>query len=515
MNFIAEVKKNFFNITSIYISEQFVDIAKGKTSLGGLVVTYLERFPLSKNLKSTPLAELSDEIDKILRQAFPNNEDKPHRVAVNILNSHLVLRRFAISGLSPNEIPQAVPFEVQKYIPCPIDSLCYGYRSYSTGKGSSEIVFVAAEIKHVDEIVNYFKERDILPSIIEPVPVLLAGLLNTGKEKNRSGAYIFVHYEPPGKVILCEITRKYPFFFREIKLDDEEGIASLDNFNYPDINKAWPIVEKHVLSGIDYLRKEASATVEKIFVSGFAASQNEEALFAEFEIPIERVRLPFIKQSSVENIDRYVPALALLNDSAKKPLLNIAPQDIVRRDIFGIKSVLIKAGAALLGILLLHVLLLNINGQKSKSIDFKANRFASRTEVGPKSPRSEVTRYEQAVAQKVTFINSVITRKQALSGILAELGNIMPPVSWIEKLTYSDVLDVGGGSNLTFSGVIFGPSDDDMVSANKIFEDIKKSSVMMNFFKEAELVSVEKKELYGNETTDFTITLKRAGEPSA
>lgn len=510
MKLITAIKKIFFTATAVYLSDDFIDIAQADITMNGVQISRVERFPLEKKTDHLPVDGASDRIDRALDVFFPDEDDNPYRIAVNIPNEALILRRFSMGNIPKKEMARAIAFEAQKYIPFTMDSLAYGFKTLR-GKGSShDVVFAAAESKQIDRTMSHFTQRNIIPSVIEPAPILLARLLNLQKNEKKTGAYMYIHYEPVNKIMLCEITGGYPYFIREITIPKGEMALEAGGEVYPTLKKVWPFIEKQVSVGIDYMKKETAENVEKIFISGFDFSPGEETVSSEFGIPIERPRISFFKGAAIEKEDRYVPVLMLLHDLVDKPFLNVAPEEVIRRDLWGVKSVVAKSAIIFLAILFTHALFVSANFRNEKKIKNEISRSRIFADLSPLSSSEEVLLHKNTVIEKSAFINDLVVKKDCLSEKLAQLEKIMPPESWVKSLDYINSRSGTGAGEflMVIRGSMLGEGSADASSANKILEIIKQNKIIMRGFKEAELASVEKKEFFKNVITEFRINLK-------
>ena len=89
----------FFGGTAVYVSDDYIDIARAASFMGGVRLTYLNRFPLSKNIKNLPYSDFSDDLEKIVDNVFSDESKKPRRLAVNITDNRLILRRFTMRSV--------------------------------------------------------------------------------------------------------------------------------------------------------------------------------------------------------------------------------------------------------------------------------------------------------------------------------------------------------------------------------------------------------------------------------
>jgi len=508
MSPLKTIKKIFLSNAAVYISEDFIDVARADAVIGGMKITSLRRFPVRKKTGSALSSDISADLDKDFAAIFPDRADRPYRIAMNIRNNHLILRRFTIRSIPGKEMAQAVAFEAQKYIPSLIDNLTYAYKIHSRRQGMQEIVFAAAETKNIREITDYFQTNNILPSTIEPVPALLARSLNLNRNLKKRGTYIFIHYEPFNKVILCEISYRSPYFFREIILSPDDEREKDAELSYPTLKSAWPHIERDVIGGIEYLRKEANEKVEKIFISGFRHSPDDASISEEFGLPFERPDLSFFKGMESADKDRYLPLLMLLHDLQRGPFLNVAPADIVKSDLWVLKTVATRSFAAFAAILLIHALLAGANAQKARAVAREKTGLAVSERVNPNATGKEIMNHARTVVGRAEFIDNLMSKRHFLTEKLTRLGEILPDECWVDKIDYSNQgLGEKRGISLAIKGfALAGPAGG--ADPNKISESIKQDKKIMSGFKEAELTSLVKKEFYGKEIAEFEITLK-------
>jgi len=509
MDILKKIKKIFFTATAIYLTDDFIDVVKSRLTLRGIRISSLDRLPLNPNAENNLQQEKHEKIERALDGIFKDDDEKPYRIAVNIPDSHFILRRFTMANLPAGELEQASAFEAQKYIPCPLDGLAYNLKSYMTAGGLREIIFAASETRNIESVANLFKRREIIPAVIEPVPFLLARMIQIKKDLKPAGAYIAIHYEPPGKVIICDISHGYPHFFKEIGVD-VNGLPALGEMFYPTLREVWQSIGYDVSRGIDYLKKETAKTVERIFISGFAHSADEQTISEEIGVAIERPRISCFPGIKAED-DRYIPALMLLYDTANKPFLNMSPKEITRSDVWGLKSVVFKMFLGFLAIIALHLVFHGINSGKFKKIEKLAAQYRSYGQINPMSPKSEVADYKNRVAEQLDFINEMLTTRRTLTEKLIELNKIMPAEAWIDELQFANKAGDSSGASMIIEGQMIGSPGQEGSSPNKIFENMKNDKVIMEGFDDAELSSVEKKELYKREISQFTIVLKKSG----
>lgn len=505
---LAVIGKILSKASSVYISDDFIDVAKANITPTGLGVYYLMRFPLLKNIKGLTYEEAGDEIERVLDKAFGEKEVRPHRIAVNLRNEFFILRRFAFREIPDNELKKAIIFESQKYTPMPIEELTFNFQKCSKKEGLQEIIFVASETKHIQGTVSYFTNLGMLPSIIEPTPVLISEMLRLAGNIKKEKAYLSIHYEPSNKLMITGIYHNQAHFFKETNIFPGEEAFKTSEMTYPTLKDMWPIIESDVFAGMAYLKKETQKAIDKIFVSGFSPAKDEIDICKECSMPVERLDLARFKPPSVDNVDRFVPALSLLYDTINPPALNLAPDDVRYRDAWAFKPVAMKAGLMFLAIMILHFMFAAIGAVQVHNIAKLKKDLEVYKIVNPNATQEEVLRYKTVFEEKVAFIEGLISNRLYLAEKLDELPKAVTSNAWIDSLDFRNPIDNAAHMYLKIAGGVYLPQIGGGAEVNSILEQIKQDKKMMERFKEAQLASVKNTKILDKEITQFEIVLK-------
>jgi len=506
MPIISELKDILLKGAAVYAGEDFIDIAIADQAIKGPRVVFLKRIPLLKHVKTTPYREAKEEIDAILEKAFTESGKKPYRVAINLGNNIFILRHFTLPSVPQNELKQAIAFEAQKYVPYSIEELVYAFRTCGKKADIENIIFMAAEKKDVDAMVAYFNAKNIIPSTIESLPILVVRALGLEKKIDKDGVYLSLHYEPTNKVTMTGIAYRCPYFFKELSLLSGEEEFKTTELNYPSLKAIWPLVENEIANGIEYLLKETKKNVGKIFISGFMPSPDEEGIMKNLGASSERLDLPFVSCPDVQNKDRHLPVLTLLFDSMRTPFCNMAPEEAIHKDLWTFKPVAISAAAIFAGILILHLCFAITNASSAKKIRDLKKQYE--TYMAMKNATSEdVLRYKGALEDKAAFISGSVSRRINMSEKLARLSKDITRNSWLDAINYRNTIGDKAGPSLKINGGIY-VEGAETFNANTLLENIKNDSAMMGGFKDAELTAVKKRKISEKEITDFEISLK-------
>ncbi len=506
MALIGNLKKIFFTGTAAYLSNGFIDIATASQTMTGACITHIERIPLPARPQEAPYDDNDGELAKAFKKVFSTESEIPYRVAANMPNSNFLLRHFHLRDIPDGEARQASVFESQKYLPFPVDELSYRISVARIKKDHHDIIFSGARTKTINAIVDFFKVRGILPSIIEPVPELIARSLRLTRQIAHNNAYISIHFEPPNRAILTEIYDMRAHSFREITLPHKDG-AQTAALSYPVLGDIWPAIEGDVIGSTAFLKKETKKEIAKIFISGIEPSEDESSISKDFGVVFERPRLSYFRGASdMEHADRFLPTLSLLNDSITCPTANLAPKEILQEDLWAFKPIVKRFFAAVAAILTIHLFLSGvfyIMAGESNKLRKELNGF----KMGMNASTDELTRYSMALQEKAVLINNLLTRRSELTGKLIRISGDFAPNAWIESMKFKNGVESQGATlNIdcsVYSHAKLGGSD-----PNSILNAIKGDQRIMRGFKSAELILIKKRRIGEGELAEFQLMLK-------
>ncbi|MDD5438612.1 MAG: pilus assembly protein PilM [Candidatus Omnitrophica bacterium] len=505
---VGVLKKRLLSGTAIYVSDDYLDIAEAEVRAGGIRLTRVERHPFHINIKPFSYMEVRDELDRVLDTVYPDPNARPYRAAINLKNDYFFLRRFSLRALSETDLSKTVAYEVQKYIPFPIEDLAFSFKKCAKRTGPLEILFAASEKKYVNDAVNYFlTEKNILPSVIETAPAFITkGILS--RLKAGAKAYLSLHYEPFNRVLVTGIFDRAPHFFRELIIPVPEDTMRLEALTYPTIKELWPLIAQDVMNTVEYLKKETSQQIETIFISGFMPSKDEQAVGNEAGIPLERITLEKRKGVDLEHRDRYLPVLALLEDSFSRPVLNLAPEHFVYQDPWSFRPVFEKTMIGLGLIVAAHFLLMGIGYGTQKEIESLKQQVTMYKVTEPDASRAEVVGYEGVTNDKATFISAMLKNRQFLTQKLGTLGRDFTDKAWINRVTFTNPVARPGENSFRIEGAIYGTTEENTAEINKAVGRIKDDAAMISGCTDVKLLFVRRKKIGTKEVTEFQIVLR-------
>jgi len=507
---IDELKRKLQFGTAIYISDDFMDVASAVVSEKGIKAVNVERYPFSANIKQYSYMEARGELDAALAKAFPNPTVQPSRVAVNLKSDTFLLRRFPVQKSESRSLSKTVAFEIQKDIPYPIEDLAFNFKVCEKRKGETEVLFAASEKKYINDVLSFFlTEHGMLPSAIETAPAFIAsGVTRTAHILNK--AYLSVHYEPANRVLVTGILNKEPHFFRELGIPSvsQEETERPAEFKYPTLKELWPMIEQDIVGTIEYLKKEASRPIEKILISGFAISGDEQIIANELGIPLERIDLTKMHGIALADKDRYLPVLSLLDASFGKTSLNLAPQDFTYQDFWMFRPVLEKAVITLSVILLAHFFMMGMILLKNNEVRSIKQEAAMYKLMSTESTRDEINRLQTITQQQAAAVSNALGKRVLLTEKLVRLGEDFNERAWVNNIIFSAGFGKSGDNLFRVDGSIYGSTEANTSEVNKIAQQMKNDKIMMTGFNDVKLLFVKRKKIGDKEVTEYQIVLR-------
>ncbi|MDD4957292.1 MAG: hypothetical protein PHH49_06170 [Candidatus Omnitrophica bacterium] len=507
---IKTLREILTRITAVYISHDFIDVGQMEIGFSGGKVDFIQRYPVKRSLRHAPLATINAELGKAMEKCIDMENEKPARIAVNLKNDFFLLRRFSFAKVPEAEIENAVSFEMQKYIPFRAEDISHNFKKVGVIDDRQEVVFGAAEKTNLNNLLQFFVSKGMIPSIAEPEPVLMTRALWKEGSIERDKAYLALHYEPTNKVVITGILDGYPYFFRELNLVPVDEDFETTELSYPPVRNVWGMIEQDVYNATEYLGKEGGKNISKLFISGFAPGHSEEEdISREIGIPIERLKLKEYSSVALQDKDRFVPILTLMHEAVEGPMLNLAPKEIRWRDIWTYKPVLQRSGILLGVILLVHLVLVGVGVFQDRSIAGIRAQFKAYSMIAPDATEAEIEVVRDNTRSKVEFIGGAIKRRKFLSEKMEEICKDVPPNAWLDQINYRNTLTPGDDKDMfRVIGSVYFSDPAETVDVNYIVNSIKKDDTLMRGYEKVDLVEVKKKNVIDKEINEFETILK-------
>jgi Tfp pilus assembly PilM family ATPase len=232
----------------IYLSSKRVTLmeVRGKRIIKKDTLVFKE-----KEISETE-AEIIEKLNS-LQEAL--REIKTRDCFIGLPSGDLIIRSFVLPSLPSKEIPQALNFEVVRYIPFPLEELIYDFQ-YREDKSAKKIEVVFSGIKKgvFKQYNSIFEKIGLKVLSLEPGAFSILRLLRYRKKINEKSSFglIDVNGEEANFSI---ILNGFPFFNSQIKVPTLEEKEIFFKFY------------SEVKISLDYFRRQfPGRDIEKIFL---------------------------------------------------------------------------------------------------------------------------------------------------------------------------------------------------------------------------------------------------------
>lgn len=239
-------------------------------------------------------------VSDAIRTLWSEYKFKGKKVALGVANQQVIVRQVDLPYLPEEELRQSLPFQVQEYIPIPIDQTtldCSVLEHFETAEGErySRVLVVAAQTDMVNGILDAVRAAKLEPVLLDlDAFALLRALAPEGLLEERAGELIVGIGSSVTNIIVHE--QGIPRFVRvllmggngiteglmaasELSFDEAEqtkqatGLSD-DDFSFGDAN-ARTITERanrfveEVRGSLDYYSAQADAiSVQRVVLTG-------------------------------------------------------------------------------------------------------------------------------------------------------------------------------------------------------------------------------------------------------
>ena len=500
------------NLLSIYFTEQKLYLVECKGR--DIINVFVEDLPLDLFEISEKEVTVAASIKKGLRQINAQVED----VLVGIPSYKCIVRFFELPLLSKKELKDAVMFEVEKYLPFPLENMVWNFHTRVLKKQKkTEVCFVGIN----KEIFNFYtlciKNAELRPINMEPTIFPLWKFIQNIKEIKSLRSWGLISLNKEGGDILI-IDNDFPCFYRDLKFPygeskqrsllrfvDEVRIsfeyyarryslkASLPKIIYlcdEEFKESYKEIEKSLgVSLTSFSLKDIFG--DKIFKLGLA-----RAVSLNFSYHTSKFKINFLES----NLGKK-EILKLEEKLSKKPLTEeVAP---IPTKVYIYLSVIFSLG------LLSYVISKDFIQLQKEQKYLKKLKQQIPSEYVEKDVTSLKTQADEAERIR-RFIKSMEENKVWFSEIFSEISEILPPGCWLEKLNiyYENFGTRRILRRLKFDieGFVYKRKSEDMMRTVNLFLDsLRKSSIIKKYFKIVDLKEVSVSEIKDYKVVRFKI----------
>lgn len=480
---------------SVYIGPESVEVVQVKRGIKDPSI-------VKSIYKEIPKGELPAET---IRGIFQSEEIKETAVTATISEETIMLRRFSMPIIPPQERPDAVRFEAKRHIPFNIDEVISNFHiiGEDRAKNQMEVLFIAVKKDEINSVIDILNKAGLSVERIEPISLaLIKSLILSGNLEESSPPTAILHFVTKNRAHIIIVENGIPYIKREVSL-----LGKGDTIENQILNEIR-------LSASYYKREFPEKDINKLIVCGLKEQPAWLATIkSTLNIPTEQATP--LKHLTGEDLPapQLEIGIGLATRRIEKPAieLNLLPKELipVRYNLQKIVTIEVCVGIAILG-------LIYISGLPSL---YKLNsKIAATQKVKTKCPELDLTakstaelRTTKAAWQQkknilVTFTKQRISWHQKLT----KLPQIIPRESWITGLTLSDSIGIIGTRSLILKCNTYTKDPAKEIElTNNLFQSLKEDSVFMDGFKSINLGTITKARIDKYEVVNFDISATR------
>lgn len=461
------------------------------------------------------------------------------QVYVALSFPYVEIERVDLPNMPLNEISEAVKWKLKDKLPFSIEESIIDSAvadEYATAEGAKELVVMtaSAQRKEINSILSVLQDLHLVPVSIGVVPFGLSNLLEYMKDVNPEESISIVEiganhtYISIYKSNKLMFTRNIPVFSSQITdsmcgvLVSDKGRIELGKESAEDIKRRFgmPLSSENILDNkipashisamvrpiLERLASEIKRTFnyyiselkgvkpDKIYLTGGGARLKnlDKFIKEELKVDIQYLGLPEkIENETEEDSQSILSFLGLI--STVLPLqgmkVNLLPPEIAVEKVETIK----KASIRMVGFTVLSILVLLYFGATIRVAGYKKRLESAKSQ---RNILQKVINYHNRLIQFNEAVQTIKREDVSCELLFKEISSIIPDNIVLNELSFN--IDT---KEIIFKGIIYPKSPVVEDELTRFMEGIENS----NYFKDANLVSVEKDQTGGKLIANFEI----------
>jgi len=474
----------------------------------GIEISYLQQTPSGVSIVKNIVKDISrkDVSAAIIKELFQKEGIKETVVSTTLPVEPIMLRRFTMPIIPPQDRANAIKFEAKRHIPFNLDEVISNYQIIKEDKvkNQMEILFAAVRKEELDSTVSLLKEAGLtVEKVVPSFLALIKSVCISGNLEETSPPTALLHFFSKTNAQILIVENGIPYLTKEISLLGRESKIESHLFNEIRLFFSY------------YKREFPEKSIEKVLVTGLREKPAWISFLQdELRIPVENA-LPLKK---LANIDLPQPQLEIpIGLAARRieiPLvdLNLLPEETLSAQYNIAKIIAIEAVIAvgiLAGVYFTH--LPPVNKLKLEVKDAEAKKIVCPKLIGLDSmSMDEIGALKTSYQQKKDFLLSYNQNKVLWHKKLIRITELIPKETWITQLSLAGAMDNGKSALLTFKGSTYTENAAMEIDITSRFaETLKKDPSFMEGFKKLTLGNISKAIVDNLDVANFDISLKK------
>ncbi len=460
---------------------------------------------------------------------FKKNRVSAKNATVVVSGKDLIIRTFEMPVLPPEELRNAVSFEVKKYIPFKVEDLISDFQIQADKINKKNLIlFVGIKKEALEKYLAILSQLEIAVNSIECSAFTALRLLKLARVKEQGiVAVVNIDLIEEDEINFLVLKDGFPLFSRDIILAAESVLPQEYGAKKPDLGTLLEKFKAELRISLDfYHRKFPAQNIESIFfitaedyrqdLEAFIKEKDLSAQFLELKIYTGKT-MPFSLSifkaysgslSWIIKTGLKIDLLAAKGKSklafrpARFPLLNL----IKINPVIATLGILICLGTFLFGFYRRMPL------EKELKVMTGLNK--------PGSYGADGLSYDSLVSldakfrQKMEAVNNLVKRQLYATEMLDALIRILPKGIWLTELNFNQTDNI---LELTLNGMAYLEGVDkesrvvgELELVNSFTSGLKENPFFNKNFKDITVLSTENSFIGKETVTKFIITLKGA-----
>jgi len=435
----------------------------------------------------------------------------------------LIIRTFEMPELPREELRNAINYEAKKYIPFKVEDLISDFQlEFDKLSRTNLVLFMGIKKETLDRYISILSQLNIKINAIEYSAFSILRVLRlTGASDKGIAGVLGADFKGEDEINFTVLANGFPLFSRDISVS-----GGPQDFGKTEETDRGMIVEKlktELRVSLDYYhRKFPAKNIKKMFLvssqdyrSDLEGIMSDIGLSSHF-VDVSRIikrqipySLSFVKgySSSLSKTFKTKIKLNVLGVKKAKATKEKAVQLEVTSLIRGLKldlralvlGLLICAATFGFGLYRIQILRNELNKIISmRSAVIKVSRGAS---------YEELTKIDSEYKGKLGTLDNLIKNQLYLTEPLNIIAKIIPTGAWLNEVSFVKKGDAKADLNL--QGVVYlADSEKELGTANTFLSNLKTNRDFAKYFKEINIVSLDRAQIDEMAVTVFLISCK-------
>ena len=516
------------NSLGIYFGPKVINIVATKGMSLSNNVQILQSTIVSGELEEKVPTEVK--IVALFKDELRRNKIQADEASLVLSGRDLVIRTFEMPVIPRSELTSAIRFEVKKYIPFKIEDLISDFQvQFDKLSRKNLVLFVGIKKETIDKYLSIFSQLDIKVKSIEYSAFSILRFLKLSSYSDRGViSVISTDFKEEDEVNFTVLENGFPLFSRDITLSGSP--EELQEVKEQDSGMLLEKLKTEIRVSLDYYhRKFPAKKIEKaFFISSQDCRANLEGFIKEMGLPIQFIEpMKFIERSvpfSLSLVKGYSSSLYKIVKTDLKINLLTAKEKLKGKGAYstaeltaplfsGLKvSPKVLIGGVLICLATYLFSLYRVLPLKKELRDIITQRTQV-PNVNPEITIEELTRLNTEYHQKVNSFDGLMKSQTYVTKILEIAARLKPEGIWLRNFNFNREQSKSERGDLVLDGMVYlTDGDKEFALVNKYLASLKENAVFNEYFKEMNIVSLERKAFKNVSVTAFTIYCRSAAK---